>query len=119
MDRRAESGRIHGAFHMKMTAMFHIALLPDANESAFTQRMTESVFKDLAVFALTRTTAAFAHQLLKKQSRIPAYVWQATVDLVTDHEYDFEGNVDRVRAAIKGMGVVTSVEVYTHLGASA
>jgi len=104
---------------MKMTAMFHMALLPDANGSAFVTRMTESVSKDVAAFALTRTTAASAHRLLKKQSRIPAYVWQATVDLMTDHEYDFEGNVERVRAAIKGMGVVTGLEVYTHLGADA
>jgi hypothetical protein len=76
MDRRAESGRIGGAFHMKMTAMFHIALLPDASKSAFITR-------------------------------------------VTDHEYDFVGNVERAWVAIKGMGVVTDLEVYTHLGARA
>lgn len=102
---------------MKMTAMFHIALLADASESAFVTRMNDVVFKDVSAMQLTRTTAAFAHKLLKKQSRIPAYVWQATVDLVTDREYNFAENIERVQNAIKGAGVVTGLDVYTHLGA--
>lgn len=102
---------------MTMTGQFHITLTPDADEKAFVTRMTGVVFNDMASLQSTRITAAFRHRLLKGRSEFREYVWQVEVDLVTDHEYDFAENVERVQKSLAGSGVVTGLDVYTHVSA--
>jgi hypothetical protein len=98
---------------MTMTGQFHITLLPEADEKAFVARMTDTVFKDPAAMQLTRITEAFRHRLLKGRAEFREYVWQVEVDLVTDHEYSFAQNVERVQQALAGSGVLTGLDVYT------
>jgi hypothetical protein len=100
---------------MTMTGLFHITLLPDADEQAFVTHMTATVFKDVSALQLTRITAAFRHTLLKGRSEFREYVWQVEVDLVTDHEYNFAENTARVQTSLNGAGVVTGLDVYTHV----
>jgi hypothetical protein len=100
---------------MKMTGLFHIALLPDTDETAFVKRMATVLNDGANPFQATRITSGFSHRLLKRQSRFADYAWQTTVDLVTDHGYDFDQNAGSVQAAIKGMGLLTGIDVYTHV----
>jgi hypothetical protein len=100
---------------MTMTGQFHITLVPGADEKAFTARMKDTVFKDPSAMQLTRITAAFRHRLLKGRAEFREYVWQVEVDLVTDHEYSFAENVARVQESLAGAGVVTGLDVYTHV----
>lgn len=100
---------------MTMTGLFHITLLPDADEQAFVTHMTGTVFKDVSALQLTRTTSAFRHQLLKGRSEFREYVWQVDVDLMTDHEYDFAENIARVQKNLAGSGVLSGLYVYTQV----
>jgi hypothetical protein len=100
---------------MTMTGLFHITLLPDADEQAFVTHMTGTVFKDVSALQLTRITAAFRHKLLKGRSEFREYVWQVEVDLVTDHEYDFAENIARVQKSLAGSGVLSGLYVYTQV----
>jgi hypothetical protein len=98
---------------MKMTAMYHISLLPGTDDQAFEKQMTEVVFNNVSALQLTRITQGFTHQLLKGKSEFREYVWQVTVDLVTDKGYDFGENVERVQRSVADWGLVTGLDVYT------
>ena len=102
---------------MKMTGMYHIALLEEADEQAFVKNMTEVVFKNPGALQATRITQSIAHQLLKKRSDLRQYVWQVTVHLITDREYDFAENLKRVQQHVQGSGLVIALDVYTNVGA--
>jgi hypothetical protein len=43
------------------------------------------------------------------------YVWQVTVDLVTDAGYDFAQNAEHVQASVAAFGVLIHIEAFTHV----
>ena len=100
---------------MKMTGMFTISLLPGADEEAFEKQMTEVVFSDVSALQLTRSTAAFQHRLMRGRGAFREYLWEVTVDLVTDKGYDFAENVEKVQAHVANWGVVTGLDVYVNV----
>jgi len=97
-----------------MTGMFRIALLPSADEGAFASRMMD-VFKKADALQLTRITSGFTHTLLKKSSDVREYVWEARVELVTDHPYNFAENLERVQKSVDGFGVVSGLDIYSNV----
>jgi hypothetical protein len=102
-----------------MIGLYRITLLPAADEQAFVKRMTEVVFTDVSALQLTRITAGFHHQLLKGRTALREYVWHVTASLVTDHEYDFAQNIERVQNSLDGAGVVTGVESFINVDVNA
>lgn len=100
---------------MTMTGMYRIALTPGADEQAFVRHMTDVVFKAPDALQLTRITRGFEHRLLKMQGDWRQYVWQATVDLMTETGYNF-AQQPRVQESIKDFGVLIGVEAYTVAG---
>lgn len=100
---------------MRMTGMYRISLLPDADDQAFEKQMTETVFSDVSALQLTRITRDFDHRLLRRRGDFREYVWHVTVDLVTDKGYDFAENIERVQAHVTNWGVVTGLDVYTDI----
>lgn len=100
---------------MKMTGMYSISLLPGADDQEFEKQMTEVVFHDVSALQLTRITAAFRHRLLRGRSVFREYLWEVTVDLVTDKGYDFAENIEKVQAHVANWGVVTGLGVYTEV----
>jgi hypothetical protein len=101
-----------------MTGLYHIVLLPGADEQAFVRHMTDVVFKSTSVLQLTRITSGFDHQLLKSTGDFRSFAWQATVRLVTDHGYDFLQNIERVQKSVADFGLLTRVDVYTNVEAA-
>lgn len=100
---------------MKMTGLYHIALLPNADEQAFTTHMIDVVFTNVAALQATRITTGVDHQLLKAEGAFRRYAWQATVSLMTDKGYDFLQNVERVQQSVKEFGLVVGLDVSTHV----
>ena len=100
---------------MKMTGMFHLALLPGTDEQEFVEHMTQSVFTDVSALQATRITRSMRHELLHARGEFRTYVWLVTVELVTDREYDFYENIDNVRKAVEASAVVTGLDVYVNL----
>jgi hypothetical protein len=98
---------------------FWFALRPDADEGAFTRLM--SGLKSEEVLPSTRLTIAFHERLLKvvvpgdgggaTGPRPAEYVWEATVDLMEDHPYDFAGSAGQVRDVVGDLAMLVSVEV--------
>ena len=101
---------------MLMTGLFHITLSPTANEDAFVAHMIDVVFKDPASMQSVRNATGIAHELLKGRGPAPTYVWQVRVALMTDQEYNFERNLERVQQAVSGSGVLTGLDVYVNVG---
>jgi hypothetical protein len=101
---------------MTMTGMFHIILLSSADEQVFVSMMRDVVFKSPAAMQATRNTQSIQHELLKKRADVRAYVWKVRVGLVTDREYDFGENLERVQKAVEGAGVVSGLDIYTNIG---
>jgi hypothetical protein len=101
-----------------MTGMFHITLLPSADEQAFVSQMRDVTFTSATSMQATRITQSFQHELLKRHADIRAYVWQVRVTLVTDRDYNFSENLDRVQKAVEGSGVVSGLDVYTNISES-
>ena len=101
-----------------MTGMFHITLLPSTDEEAFVSQMREVAFTSAASMQATRITQSFQHELLKRHADIREYVWQVRVTLVTDREYHFGENLERVQKVVDGVGVVSGLDVYTNIVAS-
>jgi hypothetical protein len=101
---------------MKMLGIYHIALLPTADEDAFVSHMTAEVFHG-DVLQLTRVTSGFSHQLLKRPSELRQYAWKVTAQLVSGG-YDFAQNVERLQASIEQFGVVIGVDAYTEMAAA-
>jgi hypothetical protein len=96
-----------------MTGQYRIALLPGADPQAFVEHMQNEVFRDAGGLQLTRITRAFDHRLLAGSMR--QYVWQVTVDLVTDAGYDFAQNAEHVQASVAAFGVLIHIEAFTHV----
>jgi hypothetical protein len=101
---------------MKMTGLFHLTLLPSTDAAKFERQITEVAFANVGVMQLTRTTSGFDHRLFKRNGELRQYVWQAEVTLMTDHPYDFAGNIPKVEDAVKGMAVVSGLDVFTFIG---
>ena len=99
---------------MTMTGVYRIALLPTADEQKFVKHMTTVVFETPGALQLTRTTTGFDHRLLKINSELRQYAWQATVHLMTDAPYNFV-QYERVQEAIKKFGVLIGLETYTNI----
>ncbi len=97
---------------MKMTGIYRFALLPDADERLFVDHMTKNVFN---VLQLTRITSGFTHALLAMKSDLRQYVWIVTVNLVTDHGYDFDQNIERIQKSIAQFGVLIGTETYRNI----
>ena len=109
---------------MLMTGLFRFALLPDVEPESFEAHMRDEVFGGFALQA-TRITHSFDHQLLLAQVRRSGddglhsphpgtqYVWQATVNLMTDAGYDFEQNIERIQQRVGQFAVLIDVESYT------
>jgi hypothetical protein len=103
---------------MNMTGLYLITLLPGADERAFVTHMTGIASKDLQLLHSTRVTRGFTERLMKTAGIFPQYVWQVTVDLMTDSAvYAFHENVGRLQESIRSFGVVTGLDVYTHVEA--
>jgi hypothetical protein len=106
---------------------FWFALGPDADEGAFTRLM--SGLKSEEVLQSTRLTIAFHERFLKVVApgdgsgdgggdggevtapRPAEYVWEATVDLMEDHPYDFAGSAGQLRDVVGDLATLVSVEV--------
>jgi hypothetical protein len=102
---------------MKMLGVYHIALLPAADEDAFVSHMSTEVFHG-DVLHSTRVTAGFSHQLLKRPSELRQYAWNVSAQLVSG-DYDFARNVERLQASIEQFGVVIGVDAYSEIAAAA
>jgi hypothetical protein len=96
---------------VKMTAIYRIALLPDADERAFVDHMAK-VFR---ILQLTRVTSGFTHMLLAMKSGLRQYAWIVTVDLVTDQGYNFDENIERIQENIAQFGVLIGAETYENV----
>jgi hypothetical protein len=109
---------------MIMIGMFHFALLPGADPTAFEQRMRGDVFTDPNALQLTRITERFHHDLARERVRRPGdddfsnpgpaihYVWIATVDLTTSSGYDFEENAPAIQERVAELAVLTAVDSF-------
>ena len=109
---------------MLMVGLFRFALLPHAEPESFEAHMRDEVF-DGPALQLTRTTSGFDHQLLLASLRRSGddglhsphpgtqYLWQVTVNLMTDSGYDFEQNAARVQEQVAQFAVLIGVESYT------
>ena len=100
---------------MKMLGVYHIALLPAADEAAFVRHMTGKVFPSTDILQLTRITSGFSHQLLRRAGQLHQFAWNVTVQLVTDAGYDFEQNVQRIQASLHAFGLVIGVDTFTEV----
>lgn len=97
---------------MIVTGIYRIALLPEADEKLFVDHMVKNVFN---VLQLTRITKSFTHALLAMKSDFRQCAWIVTVDLVTDHGYNFEENNERIQTAIAEFGLLIGTETYRKL----
>ena len=97
---------------MKMTGMFRIELLAEADEKKFIDHMQGKVFE---VLQLTRVTRGFTHALLKSGGEFRQYTWLAGVDLVGDKRYNFAQNRERVQQAIAEFGLLIGIESFLNL----
>jgi len=97
---------------MDMTGQFHFALVPGADERAFVDTMRKDVFN---VLHSTRITRGFEHVLLKGPAP-RQFVWQACVDLMTDHGYDFSADTQRVQELVKSHAVLIGVDAFENVG---
>lgn len=102
---------------MIMTGLFHIALSPVADENAFVTHMTDVVFKEPNAMQSVRNANSIDHQLWKGRGPVPTYIWQVRVGLMTDSEYDFSRNIERVQKAVAGSGTLSGLDVYVNVGA--
>ena len=100
---------------MQMVGVYHIALLPSADETAFVTHMTEEVFPSTGILQLTRITSGFSHRLLEHSGHLHQFAWSVTVQLVTDSGYDFQQNVERIQASLQPFGLVIGVDTFTVL----
>lgn len=101
---------------MTMTGIFHITLVPDADEQAFVAHMVNAVFSSSLL--ATRITRSQTNALLKKHGGLRQYAWQATVDLMNDMGRPFDDFLAAVRNSIAAYGEVTGVDTYTHVDAT-
>ena len=98
------------------TGHFWFTLRADADEDAFRQLM--SALRSEDVLQSMRLTIAFRERLLQvvplgdggTGSRPGEYVWEATVDLMEAHPYDFAGCAADVRDAVGDLATLVSVE---------
>jgi hypothetical protein len=97
---------------MISVGLYHIALLPTAEEDAFINRMAE-LGDGPGIFQLTRVTSGFDTLLLRRPGPLPIFAWHVTARLVTSVTYDFEENVEALQQAIAEFGVVFAVDTYT------
>jgi hypothetical protein len=97
---------------MKMTGIYRIALLSDADEQLFVGHITKNVFP---ILQLTRITSGFTHTLLAMKSDLRQYAWIVTVTLVTDDGYDFDQNIERIQKSIAPFGVLVGTETYKNI----
>jgi hypothetical protein len=102
---------------MIMTGLFHITLSPTADESAFVTHMTDVVFKEPDAMQSVRNCTGIDHELLRGRGPVPTYAWQVRVRLMTDSEYNFDRNIERVQKAVEGMGTLSGLEIYVNVGA--
>lgn len=100
---------------MKMVGVYHIALLPTADETAFVRHMAGEVFPSTSILQLTRITSGFSHRLLKRSGQLHQFAWNVTVQLVTDAGYDFQQNVERIQASLQAFGLVIGIDTFTEL----
>jgi hypothetical protein len=97
---------------MEMTGQFRFALIPGADAQAFLDLMRKEVFHTLPS---TRITRGFDHALLEGPAP-GQYVWQARVDLMTDHGYHFSESAAGVQDLVKDYAVLTGIDVFKNLG---
>jgi len=97
---------------MEMTGQCHFALVPGADEQDFVDTMRKDVFN---VLPSTRITRGFEHVLLKGPAP-RQFVWQARVDLMTDHGYDFSADAPQVQELVKSHAVLIGVDAFENVG---
>jgi hypothetical protein len=96
---------------VKMVGIYHIALLPEADEAAFVTHMEGAE----GVLQLTRVTSGFEPRLLRREATtdgLRGYAWHVSAQLVGDAGYSFAQNVPRLAAGIAPFGVVAGVDAY-------
>jgi hypothetical protein len=97
---------------MDIAGQFHFALVPGADERAFVDTMRKDVFE---VLHSTRITRGFDHVLLKGPAP-RQFVWQARVDLMTDHGYDFSADAPQVQELVGSHAVLIGVDTFENVG---
>lgn len=97
---------------MIQTGLYQIVALPDVDETALAGRLAE-LGDGTGVVGLTRVTSGFAARVLRRRGTVPFYVWELTVRLMTAVDYAFDENIGRLNEALKGLGVVADLDVYT------
>jgi hypothetical protein len=100
-----------------MTGSYRISLLQNAEHREFERHMLETVFADVSALQTTRITRGFAHHLLRRQGAFREYFWHVTVDLVSDKEYDFAQNIEKVQAHVSNWALVTGLDVFDNVEA--
>lgn len=98
-----------------MLGVYHIALLPTADETDFVRHMTAEVFPSTDILQLTRITSGFSPRLLKSAGDLRQFAWKVTVQLVTNAGYEFEQNVERIEGSLQEFGLVIGVDTFTEI----
>ena len=100
---------------MKMVGIYHIALLPEADEAKFVKQMESAD----DVLQRTRVTSGFDPRLLRRDATtdgLRSYAWHVTARLVGEAGYSFTQNVTRLAESIAKFGVVAGVDAYAEVG---
>jgi hypothetical protein len=93
------------------TGQVRFALIPGTNEQIFVEHMRDNFPQALTP---TRTTTHFHHLLMK--GPVPGqYVWQTTVDLMTESGYEFLRNASKIQEIIENKAVLIGVDVFKNL----
>jgi hypothetical protein len=97
---------------MRMEGNYHIVLREGVSEADFIEHVKKE-FSD-SRFS-TRVTSAIDNRLLKVEGGAvpPHYVFQLSVELVTDVPYDFAEHVAYFSEFFEAYGVVTAVDIRT------
>ena len=100
---------------MRLVGIYHIALLPEADEAKFVKQMASAE----GLLQATRVTSGFDSRLLRRDATtdgLRAYAWHVTAQLMSDAPYSFTQNVPRVAESIAKFGVVAAVDTYAEVG---
>jgi hypothetical protein len=94
---------------MNLVGMYHIALLPAADEKSFAARLADGPQPQL-----TRVTSSVTTRLLKRTDQPRRYAWQVNVVSMA-HGYQFEDNLERLQEHINDFGVVLGVDAFAEV----
>jgi hypothetical protein len=99
---------------MRMEGTYHIALKPGVSEGDFIGTLQQ---KFSASGFLTRVTEAVDARLLKVagDTVTPHYILDISVELMTDHPYNFVEYAPEITGMIGDLGVIIQIDTFTDL----